>query len=275
MISEKTESELLGLLRATARAEILPRYRALGHDDIASKTSASDLVTIADQGAEKMISAGIAKILPDAEIVGEEAVSENPNVLKRIGDSKLSVIIDPIDGTWNFAKGLPLFGVILAVVHRSETVFGALYDPVMDDATTARKGQGAFHVSRDGSRKQLHLSKPERKGLADMIGAVPHCLYSPEERQRIATRFMAFERVLSYRCACHEYRILAEGSLDFSMSGPLKPWDHAAGELIYREAGGFAAMVDTMTPYRPDMTEGRLLLARSREAWREIHEALF
>lgn len=275
MISEEIEEELLHLIRDTARAEIMPRYRSLSAMEIDEKTSASDLVTIADRNSEKKISDGIAKILPDAEIVGEEAVSENPDVLNRIKDAELSVIIDPIDGTWNFAKGLPLFGVILAVVHRSETVFGALYDPVMDDVTTARKGEGTFHIARDGSRERLKLSISDGKDLSDRIGVVPHFLFPPEERREIAPRLLAFERILSYRCACHEYRILAEGSVDFSVSGPLKAWDHAAGEFIYREAGGFAAMVGSKAPYRPEMTSGRLLLAPTEQAWQDVHDALF
>lgn len=274
MITDQIETALIELMRETARTEILPCYRALEPGDIASKTSASDLVTIADRNSEQRISAGLAGILPGAGIVGEEAVSDDPDVLKRIGDGGMTVIIDPIDGTWNFAKGLPLFGIILAVVSGSETIFGALYDPVMDDVTVAHRGRGAFHINRGGSRRPLHLAPADQSDLSDLCGVVPVFLLSEPRRTVMISKLAAFERVMSYRCSCHEYRILAEGSLDFSMSGQLKAWDHAAGELIYREAGGFAAMMETEEGYLPVMTTGQLLLARNRDMWLRIRDWL-
>lgn len=274
MITEQLEADLLHLLRTTAKTEILPRYRALERGDIASKSSASDLVTIADRMSEKAISTVLASLLPDAEIVGEEAVAEDPDVLKRIQDADLSVIVDPIDGTWNFAKGVPLFGVILAVVCRSETVFGALYDPVMDDVTIAHKGRGAHHISRNGTRRRLHLPATDQTDLSRLVGGVPLFVLPHERKRKAAAKLAAFERVVSYRCACHDYRILAEGSLDFSISAKLNVWDHAAGEMIYREAGGYAAMMANEEPYSPEMTSGYLLVARSKDMWRMIRDEL-
>ncbi len=274
MIDDQIETALIQLMRETARKEILPRYRLLGSDDVASKTSASDLVTIADRMSEQVISRGLAGILPDAAIVGEEAISEDPDVLKRIADADLSVIIDPIDGTWNFAKGLPLFGIILAVVSKSETVFGALYDPVMDDVTIARKGQGAFHIARNGERRKLNMAAHGQTALGDSTGILPLHLLPQPLKERIAPKLASFERIISYRCACHEYRILSEGSIDFSITALLNAWDHAAGELICREAGGYSAMMATGAPYRAHLREGRLLIARSRDIWMKVNDHL-
>lgn len=274
MITDQIEAALIDLMREVALAEIMPRYRGLESGDIARKTSMSDLVTIADRKSEQRISAGLAGILPGAGIVGEEAVSDDPDVLKRIADGGMKVIVDPIDGTWNFAKGLPLFGIILAVVSDSETVFGALYDPVMDEVTVAHKGRGAFHINRMGSRRSVRLAATGQSDLSEICGVVPLFLFPEPQRTVMASRLAAFDRVMSYRCSCHEYRILAEGSLDFSMSGQLKPWDHAAGELIYREAGGFAAMMATEESYLPIMITGQLLLARTRDMWRRIRDQL-
>jgi fructose-1,6-bisphosphatase/inositol monophosphatase family enzyme len=88
---------------------------------------------IADHAAEKFIQTEIGKILPQAHLVGEESVAENPKLLDLIGTSDVCVIIDPIDGTGNFATGLAVFGTMVVVVIRNETIFGLLYDPIVDD----------------------------------------------------------------------------------------------------------------------------------------------
>lgn len=272
MITDTQEAAILDLLRSVASAEIMSRYRHLGECDVASKTSASDLVTIADKAAELRLTEGFQKILPGAAIVGEEAVSDDAAVLDLIGTSEMSVIIDPIDGTWNYARGLPLFGMIIAITFRGETVFGALYDPVMGDVTLAHKGKGAVHISRSGVCQTIRLAQSEKSELHALTGTLPLFLLKADEQAEMATKMPLFERVLSYRCSCHEYRILAEGALDFSLSGQLKPWDHAAGELIYREAGGYAAMLADGSAYRPTQTSGQLLLARSKTMWQKLRQ---
>lgn len=273
-MTQQVEGALIDLLRETARKEILPRYRSLGQNDVRSKSSASDLVTIADTNSEKRIAAGLSRIFPNACVVGEEAVSDNPEILKNISDADLAVIVDPIDGTWNFAKGLPLFGIILAVVRQGETVFGLLYDPVMDHMTLAHRGYGAHHLNRSGIRTRIELQAPERCDLSEMTGILPLFLLPEPQKTSVAAKLAAFDRVMSYRCACHEYRILAEGAVDFSLSGQLKPWDHAAGEFIYREAGGFSALMENEAGYKPALGEGQLLLARNRDCWLAVRDHL-
>jgi fructose-1,6-bisphosphatase/inositol monophosphatase family enzyme len=130
------------IVRAAARSEIMPRFRRLGPDDVRAKSAPDDLVTEADLAAEDAISRDLAQDFPDALILGEEAVESDPTLLDRLPDAELAFVIDPVDGTWNFAAGLATFGVILAVVEKGETVMGLLYDPVLDDWVVARKGLG-------------------------------------------------------------------------------------------------------------------------------------
>ena len=96
------------LMRQVARDVVMPRYRNLTTDEIVEK-AADELVTIADRESEERLQEGLALLLPEAGIVGEEAVSADPAVLDGLG-SGVNWIIDPIDGTANFAAGRPPFG---------------------------------------------------------------------------------------------------------------------------------------------------------------------
>ncbi|TDX23313.1 fructose-1,6-bisphosphatase/inositol monophosphatase family enzyme [Modicisalibacter xianhensis] len=268
-IDSATASELIDIVRRAAKAEILPRFRNLDPETIQTKTSQEDLVTVADQRAEAFIQREVAERFPEATIVGEEATSEDASLLERIAEAEMAVIIDPIDGTWNFARNLTQFGVILAVASRGETVFGLLYDPVMDDWIMAHRGQGAFYVRPDGTQRQLQVSA--REHLADMTGFTSLRLFPKELQYRLATTFPDFSRMMSIGCACHEYRTLASGFGEFSLIGALMPWDHAAGVLVHQEAGGYSALLDGR-PYAPTVHQGRLLLANSRETWERLRE---
>lgn len=124
---------LADLLADAARQEIMPRFRRLDAGDIRQKTSPADLVTEADVNAERLITAKLKERFADAVIVGEEACSDNPALLAGLDDAELAFTIDPVDGTFNFASGVPLFGVMLAVVSKGETVAGIIHDPVGND----------------------------------------------------------------------------------------------------------------------------------------------
>ena len=262
-VTEEHAAALVTLVRETARVEILPRFRSLSASEIGVKSGADDLVTVADRAAEDRISEGVAQLFPSALIVGEEAVAANPMLLDRMSDSEISVIVDPIDGTWNYAKGLPLFGVMIAIVVDGRTAFGLLYDPMSDGWVAARAGQGAFRHSAAGTKVRIS-SAPQGD---PMTGFVPLSLYPKETQRWLAPRLVAFDRILSFRCSCHEYWLLAEGAVDFMITGHLNPWDHAAGELICREACLHAAMLEDCEPYSPFKSHGQLLVADTRQSW--------
>lgn len=254
-LTADTETALVQLVRSVARSEILPRFRRLSDDEVSAKTAPDDLVTEADLNAEAAIAAGVRTLLPDAAIIGEEAVETQPALLAQIADAPISVIIDPVDGTWNFAKGLTTFGVILAVTAKGETVFGLLYDPVMDDWIETRRGGGTWHVTADGTRRKLTLGGTPAGGLT---GFVPLFNFPAPIRLRMAGDIPGFRRIWSVRCSCHEYRTMAAGGADFTLSNALKPWDHAAGALAVAEAGGAVGLLDGRA-YRPSITSGGYL----------------
>lgn len=268
-IDQAAAKQLIEIVRRAAKTEILPRFRMLDPEAIEAKSGPDDLVTIADKSAEKIITQEVAKAFPEATIVGEEAVAEDASLLKTIANAEMAVIIDPIDGTWNFARNLNQFGVILAVASRGETVFGLLYDPLVDDWIMARKGEGAWYGRPDGTERRLQVSKTSK--LSQMVGSTSIRLFPKETQYDLAGLFPDFARMMSFGCACHEYRTMAFGFVDFMLTAKLMPWDHAAGVMIHQEAGGYAALLDG-TPYNPTIHQGRMIAASSRDNWESLRE---
>lgn len=269
---DRAEAALIAATKQIAEEEILPRFRALDGGDIDSKRDADDLVTIADKRSEDRLTEVLHRILPGAEIVGEEAVSADKSILNRVGESDLCAVIDPIDGTWNYANGLGNFGVILAILEGGETVWGGLYDPLGDHWIIGRKGQGAWTRDRTGRKRPVRID-PGAEAAEDAFGLVPLYLFHGEERRGLAALYPDFRRVGSLRCSCHEYRLLSQGRADFGLSTILNVWDHAAGQLIFTEAGGVSRLLNG-TSYDPTMTHGRLLVARSEPLWHALAERL-
>ncbi|MGO8142400.1 inositol monophosphatase [Rhizobium leguminosarum] len=257
-------------MRRAAEAEILPRFLGVTAEGIRTKTAPDDLVTDADLGAERRLTEALSARFPEALLIGEEAVSADPAILARLADADLAVIIDPVDGTWNFAHGLPLFGMIVAIVSGGETVAGLIHYPVTGDFLAARPGQGAWHIARDGTRTRLSVAPPGPIG--EMHGFVPLHMFPAEEQPVYARSLLHFARTTTWRCSAYEYRAVATGAMSFSLNAELKPWDHAAGVLIHHEAGGYGALLSGEA-YRPAMTNGRLLLSPDAESWEAIRRS--
>ncbi|MEL6464312.1 MAG: inositol monophosphatase [Pseudomonadota bacterium] len=261
------KTQIINLIRRAARAEIMPRFRRLDAGDIDSKKTEDDLVTQADIAAEAMITRGLQMAFPHALVIGEEAVSANSKLLDGIGEAELCFIIDPVDGTWNFAKGMPLFGTMVSVCRFGQPVFGLIYDPVGDDLIMADNTSPALWQTRTGRARGLHTAPT--KPLDQLTGYAHIRLMPPADRALMWARVGALSFVGSLRCAAHEYRLVATGAMDFVLSGHLNSWDHAAGVLICQQAGGKAAMLDG-SDYNATVREGYLLTAASPETWQTL-----
>ena len=267
-LTDAQSDAIVDAIRATARAEIVPRFRDLNDADIAAKSTFDDLVTVADRAAEAALTDRIAAILPGDAVIGEEAIADGAASLDAVGRGRCAVI-DPIDGTWNFAHGIASYGVIVAVVEDGETVWGCLYDPSFDDWIAAHRGGGAwFH--RNGAARRLHVAQDDAP-LDALRGNVALYTYPEADRPALAATLPRFRRSSSLGASVHEYRLMALGGSDFEINGGLNVWDHAAGVLCLREAGGVARMLDGRD-YAPTMRRGRLLTARSEGVWESLAE---
>lgn len=265
-------SALVQLVRAVGRQEVMSRFRALAPGDVQAKTGPLDLVTVADEAAEAALVQGLGRLYPEAVMVGEEGTSRDPSLLGRIGGAALCFIIDPIDGTANFAAGLPLFGIMVAAVARGETVAAIIHDPVGDDTAVALRGEGAWMETPDGAAQALRVAAPGPVGA--MAGSLSW-RYMPEPRRStVCSRLPRLGAAWDYRCAAHQYRLAAAGHCHFNVFHRLLPWDHAAGVLLHGEAGGYVARLDGQ-PYRPEATDGGLICAPDRASWEALHGALF
>lgn len=273
-MSTFTHAELgtvVEILRAAACTEIMPRFRGLVPKRTREKSSRQDLVTDADEAAEAAITGALRHAFPGCAVVGEEAAERDPALLEALGEPDLAFVIDPIDGTKNFASDLPLFGVMAAVLRRGEIVAGAILDPVEDDWALALRGEGAWLQRADGRRHDLRVGAAP--ALAEMAGLVSWSAFPDEERSRVPGRLNRVANASDYRCAAHQYRLLCGGFYDFALYAKLMPWDHAAGWLLHTEAGGYSACLDG-TPYRPTRHDGGMLCAPDRASWTTLNDAL-
>lgn len=259
------------ILAAAARAEILPRFQHLTPAQIRRKTSAFDLVTEADEAAEAAIAAALRQAFPDCVIVGEEGTHKEPSLLDRIAEAPLAFIVDPVDGTRNFAANLPLFGVMAAVTSMGETIAGVIHDPISHDWAYAVRGGGAWLEREDGSRRPLRVAEPVP--LTEMDGFIGTNFLPEPLRTTVNTNLSRLGTSSSLRCAAHEYRTAAAGHCHVLLYSKLMPWDHAAGALIHREAGGYSARFDGQ-PYRPTQFGGGLICAPDEASWHLARTAL-
>ena len=258
---------IINIVRRAARAEILPRFRRLARGSVRTKSRPDDLVTEADTAAEAMIARALRLAFPGALVVGEEAVAEDPALLGGIADAPLAFIVDPVDGTWNFAHGLALFGTIVAVTQYGTPVFGLIYDPVGDDWILAGAEGPALYDRPLGTARRLVAAGG--KPLKELTGYLPLYLFPPAERPRVAAALPAFARTQNLRCSAHEHRMVAQGHVDFLLTAGLNPWDHAAGAHICAAAGCHVEMLDG-GPYTAARHDGHLLVAPDRATWNRL-----
>lgn len=246
------------LMREVARDIVMPRYQNLARHEIGEKSAADDLVTIADKESELRLAEGLSLILPEAGIIGEEACAADPSILERAGKG-LNWIIDPIDGTGNFAAGKPPFGIMIALADAGTTLAGWILDPLTGRLCHAILGAGS-HIGGE----PVHA----RESDADLpIAALAVYFMTPEERADIQRRSQShFQLVDIPRCAAEQYPRLVLGQNDVSVFSRTLPWDHAAGTLFLNEAGGCCRRLDG-SPYAVgDMRRG-LLGASSPRLW--------
>ena len=250
------------LLREVTSKVILPRYQKLAAHEVTAK-AADDVVTVADQEAEEMLAEGLARIagLP---VVGEEASFADPSVQDRLaGDCW---IVDPLDGTRNFAKGKAPFGILIAMASSGEAYTGWIYDCLTDRLCIAHRGKGAFVNGEKIAARSTGETAP--------VAAVSLIFMDPARREAVKAAIADYRQVDVPYCAAEQYPRLALGVNDVSIFERTLAWDHAAGALWLNEAGGKAARFDG-SPYRVDEWARKGLIgAASPALWEDMARRL-
>lgn len=254
------DCEIHDLLRFAAQRAMLPRFRNLAAGEIEMK-GADDPVTIVDREIEGFLTEALTKLAPGVAVVGEEAVHGDKAVLDHL--SGQCWIIDPLDGTANFAQGKEPFGIIIALADASEAVAGWIYDPLKDRFCHARRGEGAFV---NGDRIAARTT-----GQAPPVAAVSRLFLTSEEAAMVDAKIAPHYTLVDIpRCAAEQYPRLALGENDISSFKRTLAWDHAAGVLWLNEAGGKAARMDG-SAYRVDQHDAPGLIGASSAAlWDEF-----
>jgi len=257
LISEDVES----IIRQAAEEIICPHFQNLSSESIRTKTNDNDLVTIADEESEAFLAKNLSKLLPQSMVLGEESYFKNPGDQACLASDKPVWIIDPVDGTANFAKGSPVFGVIVSLVIHCETIAGWIFDPIQDRMFSAKRGEG---VIRNG--KQVLVKKPGERQTTELIGCIGQKRRTPYKDK--------FAELIRSGCSAHDYMAICEGSLDFRFFKSLNPWDHAAGTLMVSELGGCARLMSENN-YTPVFhKKDTLLVTRKSDEWGPIHRIL-
>jgi len=250
-----TEAFLETAVAVAREAGALLRERFGRPHDVRFKGTV-DLVTEADKGAEALIAERLRAAFPDHRLLGEEGARGAPDAGG--ASSPYGWIVDPLDGTTNFAHGLPHFAVSIALEHAGTPLVGAVYDPIRDELFAAARGKGA---TRNGEALRVSAADELVRSLL-----ATGFSYDLAERASQARAWRALlTQVRSIRqtgSAALNLCYVAAGRLDGYWERPLQPWDVAAGALIVTEAGGQVTDLagDPFRPYGHEVlaTNGRL-----------------
>lgn len=221
---------------AKAAGEMINRRRLeLTSNDIASKSTEKDIVTIADKECEEFLRRNLKENFPDIAFYGEEGTYGNLQDYSRV------FVVDPIDGTASYLHGYPFYCVSIGLREAGVATAGVVYLPYIHDVYTALKGQGAL---KNG--KRVHVSAVDR--FVDAIGACGFaCVRGNLKPDTVELAGQMIRQLQGFRRSgsaaidlCH----IAEGCLDLYWEFLLKPWDYAAGTLIAQEAGAIVTGFD-------------------------------
>ena len=196
--------------------------------EIENKSSSFDLVTEVDKLSEQRLIAKVREAYPEDAILSEESGSDG-------NQAEYRWVIDPVDGTTNYAHGFPLFAISMALQHQGSEVLGIIYVPFLNELYHAEKGRGAF---RNGSR--FHVSNARELGKALLATGFPYDKATDPNNNlnyfnHLVPQIIGIRRTGS---AAFDLCNVAAGRIDGYWEFKVKPWDVAAGALIVEEAGG-------------------------------------
>jgi myo-inositol-1(or 4)-monophosphatase len=250
--------KLESLISQVAKEEILPRFNRVSYE---VKEDGS-LLTEADLSADKRICSALAEWYPDIAFLSEEMTSlEQENL---VSSAEKLWCLDPLDGTSNFAAGIPLFATSLALFVNGEVKIGITYDPVRDEMFSAVKGQGAW---LNGEPLKCVSSGFT---LDKTIAIVDFKRLKPDLVQRLLKN-PPYKSQRNLGTCVLEWAWMAANRGHLYLHGGMKLWDLAAGTLILKEAGGYACTLEGESVFRPAMKPRSVVISPDKalfESWK-------
>ncbi len=197
----------------------------------------SDLVTEMDREVEARFLRTVNRHFPEHEVLSEEMKdAENCAVWRKPArQNKIRWIIDPLDGTTNYAHGFPHFAVSAGIERRGKIIMGGVYNPMLRELYFARRGRGAWR-----NKKRIHVSRTRKLKQALLATGFPYDFRTSEQNSFLNFRLMSEQSRAVRRAGAASLDLcdLAAGRFDGFWELKLKPWDVAAGSLMIEEAGG-------------------------------------
>lgn len=258
------------IIREVAEDKIVPRFRQLEAGHVRSKSSPTDLVTIADEEAEIELTRIFKDVMPGSQVIGEEAVASKTLTRDALHDSDDYIwIVDPVDGTGNFVRGEPVFGTMVALVKGGERLASWIYQIPRERMITAQKGEGV-RIDRKPFTPPAPI--PADADFKDMSAFISGRYMPPSLRHQVEDLIGVLKDTTTRTCCAWEYVELLEGERAFSVYKRIEPWDHHAGVMLLEEAGFFVRKWDR-TPYTTRDLTGGVVSAPSEELWDRAYKA--
>lgn len=250
------------LLVPLAKRELMPRFAA------AAKQIKPDgsLVTEADLAMQKQVSAALRERWPDIPLVGEETPTDEQRSLFAMADRPIWCL-DPVDGTSNFAAGIPFFAVSLALLVNRRPLLGVVYDPARDELFAAAADAGAW---LNGERL---LSQRSDLPLQHCIGVVDFKRLNPPLATRLA-QHPPYSSQRSFGSVALDWCWLAANRFHVYLHGKQKIWDYAAGWLILNEAQGRSCTLEGEPVFTDAMAPRSAVAALDEELFQEWYQWL-
>jgi myo-inositol-1(or 4)-monophosphatase len=227
-------AELSRAIREIAKEELLPRFTSQRFDQQTKRDGS--VVTEADGAVQAHIASFLQAQWPEIAFLGEEMSAHEQ---QRMMQNKSVWCLDPLDGTSNFATGIPFFGVSLALIENQQQTLGLIYDPIRDECFTAIKDGGCWLNGVALSTAGMHANMTELKKMIAVVDL-------KRLRGPVLTSLVTEHPFRSQRnfgsCAL-EWCWLAAGRFQLYIHGGQKLWDYAAGTLILKEAGGVSTSI--------------------------------
>ncbi len=253
--------QLRQIIKESAQQHIMSRFTRVGFDLKAD----GSIVTEADTAMQQAVADELQRLWPEFSLLGEEMDSDTQQALMQ-SDQQGLWVLDPIDGTTNFASGVPIFSISLALIQQNQVVAGLIYDPVRDECFSAIKGQGAW--LNDESLKPDVLQSE----LAQCIAQVDlKRLPGPLAMGLVADHPYASQR--NFGSGALDWCWLAAGRSQLYLHGGQNLWDYAAGQLILAEAGGCSETFEGEPVFSNSLKKRSVIAASSPrlfEMWRDM-----